>query len=189
MQQQGYRGIYIEGFGLGGMPFLKRDFVSAVKKAVDNGMTILAGSQCPYEGSNLSVYETGLLALKNGVLQAFDIEMADFCARRAKEMGFPVTVEESSLGGDDFAFYEEKIPGCYIKIGTGIGHPIHHPAFMVKPEMLLPAAKFLSGLILGDQQEKSADKIFHRPDSAFHNSHRRDYIPGRSRTDSRYAEQ
>ena len=88
-----------------------------------------------------------------------DKEMADFCARRAKEMGFPVTVEESSLGGDDFAFYEEKIPGCYIKIGTGIGHPIHHPAFMVKPEMLLPAAKFLSGLILGDQQEKSADKI------------------------------
>ena len=73
LQQQGYRGIYIEGFGLGGMPFLKRDFVSAVKKAVDNGMTILAGSQCPYEGSNLSVYETGLLALKNGVLQAFDM--------------------------------------------------------------------------------------------------------------------
>ncbi|MDE7339446.1 MAG: amidohydrolase [Lachnospiraceae bacterium] len=82
-----------------------------------------------------------------------DKEMADFCARWAETMGLPVAVEESSLGGDDFAFYEEKIPGCYVKIGTGIGHPIHHPAFMVKPEMLLPAAEFLSGLILGDQQE------------------------------------
>lgn len=80
-----------------------------------------------------------------------DKEMADFCARRAKEMGLPVAVEESSLGGDDFAFYEERIPGCYVKLGTGIGHPIHHPAFMVKPEMLLPAAEFLSGLITGDQ--------------------------------------
>lgn len=73
LQEQGYRGVYIEGFGLGGMPFLKHDFASAVRKAVENGMTVLAGSQCPYEGSNLSVYETGLLALKNGVLQAYDM--------------------------------------------------------------------------------------------------------------------
>ncbi len=71
--QQGYQGIYIEGFGLGGMPFVKHDFVSAVREAVENGMTVLAGSQCPYEGSNLSVYETGLLALKGGVLQGFDM--------------------------------------------------------------------------------------------------------------------
>ena len=77
-----------------------------------------------------------------------DKEMADFCARRAEAMGLPVAMEESSLGGDDFAFYEEKIPGCYVKIGTGVGHPIHHPAFKVEPEMLLPAAEFLSGLIL-----------------------------------------
>lgn len=73
LQRQGYMGIYIEGFGLGGMPFVKHDFVSAVQKAVENGMTVLAGSQCPYEGSNLSVYETGLLALKGGVLQAYDM--------------------------------------------------------------------------------------------------------------------
>lgn len=73
LQRQGYKGIYIEGFGLGGMPFVKHDFVSAVQKAVENGMTVLAGSQCPYEGSNLSVYETGLLALKGGVLQAYDM--------------------------------------------------------------------------------------------------------------------
>ena len=73
LQKQGYQGVYIEGFGLGGMPFLKPDFASAVRKAVEDGMTVLAGSQCPYEGSNLSVYETGLLALRGGVLQAYDM--------------------------------------------------------------------------------------------------------------------
>ena len=73
LQKQGYQGVYIEGFGLGGMPFLKHDFASAVRKAVEDGMTVLAGSQCPYEGSNLSVYETGLLALRGGVLQAYDM--------------------------------------------------------------------------------------------------------------------
>lgn len=77
-----------------------------------------------------------------------DKEMADFCVRRAEAMGLPVAVEESSLGGDDFAFYEEKMPGCYVKLGTGIGYPIHHPAFKVEQEMLLPAAEFLSGLLL-----------------------------------------
>ena len=73
LQKQGYQGVYIEGFGLGGMPFLKHDFASAVRKAVEDGMTVLAGSQCPYEGINLSVYETGLLALRGGVLQAYDM--------------------------------------------------------------------------------------------------------------------
>lgn len=77
-----------------------------------------------------------------------DKEMADFCAKKAQEMGMNAVLEESSLGGDDFSFYEENIPGCYIKIGTGVGHPIHHPGFVVNPDVLLPAAEFLARLIL-----------------------------------------
>lgn len=34
---------------------------------------MLAGSQCLYEGSNLSVYETGRLALEKGVIQVYDM--------------------------------------------------------------------------------------------------------------------
>lgn len=73
LTDKGYQGVYVEGFGLGGMPFLKQDFVSAVKNATEHGMVILAGSQCRYEGSNLSVYETGLKALEAGALQAYDM--------------------------------------------------------------------------------------------------------------------
>lgn len=75
-------------------------------------------------------------------------DMVKLCERKAVEMNLPTAVEESSLGGDDFAFYEEKIPGCYIKIGTGVGHPIHHPGFIVDTKMLLPAVKFLSELLI-----------------------------------------
>ncbi|MCD7736364.1 MAG: asparaginase, partial [Lachnospiraceae bacterium] len=53
----GYRAIYIEGFGLGDMPFMKHNFIGAVRRAVERGVTVLAGSQCRYEGANLSVYE------------------------------------------------------------------------------------------------------------------------------------
>lgn len=73
LEEHGYRGVYIEAFGLGGLPFLKNDFLAAVERSVERGMTVLVGSQCRYEGSSLSVYETGLRALNSGVLQAYDM--------------------------------------------------------------------------------------------------------------------
>jgi L-asparaginase len=36
-------------------------------------MTVVVGTQVRYEGSNLSVYETGRRALESGVLQAYDM--------------------------------------------------------------------------------------------------------------------
>lgn len=73
LQEKGCRGVYVEGFGMGGIPFLKNDFISAIKNVIEKGMVVLAGSQCRYEGSNLSVYETGRRALESGVLQAYDM--------------------------------------------------------------------------------------------------------------------
>ena len=77
-----------------------------------------------------------------------DKKMADFCAQMAEKTGLSIVPEEHSLGADDFSFYEEHIPGCYMKIGTGVGHPIHHPAFCVNPEVLLPTAEFLAELLI-----------------------------------------
>ena len=71
--EKGYRAVYIEGFGLGGMPFLNNDFIGKVGEVIEKGMLVLAGSQCRYEGSNLSVYETGRRALEKGVIQAYDM--------------------------------------------------------------------------------------------------------------------
>lgn len=76
-----------------------------------------------------------------------DKDMVKLCEMKAKEMGLTTAVEESSLGGDDFAFYEENIPGCYIKIGTGVGHPIHHPEFMVDTGMLYGAVEYMVELL------------------------------------------
>lgn len=75
-------------------------------------------------------------------------DMADLCIKKAKEMELETATEESSLGGDDFAFYEENIPGCYIKIGTNVGAPIHHPKFAVNPEVLMPASEFFAELLI-----------------------------------------
>lgn len=83
-----------------------------------------------------------------------DGRMAQLCERIAKEQGLDTVPEESSLGGDDFAYYEDKdtmrrdVPGCYVKIGTGVGHPIHHPAFCVDESVILPAVKYLAALLM-----------------------------------------
>ena len=53
------------------------------------------------------------------------------------------------MGGDDFAFYEEKISGCYMKIGTGKGQLIHQPGFMIDKKVIFPAAQYLSALFVG----------------------------------------
>lgn len=73
LQKQGYRGVYIEGFGMGGLPFLKSDFIGKAKELIEEGMTVVTGTQVRYEGANLSVYETGIKALQAGVISAHDM--------------------------------------------------------------------------------------------------------------------
>lgn len=80
-----------------------------------------------------------------------DAGMAEYAADIARRRGFTVVPEEQSLGGDDFSFYEEKIPGCYIKIGTGKGQLIHQPGFMVEESVLEPAAAYLAAVLMGSE--------------------------------------
>ncbi len=75
LQEHGYQGIYIEGFGLGGVPFLKNDFTSEIRRASDAGLPILVGSQCRYEGSNLNIYETGQRILDCGGIPVHDMTL------------------------------------------------------------------------------------------------------------------
>ena len=77
-----------------------------------------------------------------------DGEMADFAEKVAEKCGLKVVPEEQSLGGDDFAFYHENIPGCYIKVGTGVGPTIHQPGFKVDLDAILSAVEYVAELCL-----------------------------------------
>lgn len=78
-----------------------------------------------------------------------DGKMTEYCIRRARAAGFTVVPEESALGGDDFSFYEEKIPGCYLKVGTGKGPAIHQPGFAIDTSVIYPTAEYLAGALFG----------------------------------------
>lgn len=72
-----------------------------------------------------------------------DEKMVKISQKKAQEMGLKVVPEEFSLGGDDFSLLEEKIPGCYIKIGTGKGQLIHQPGFAVDTKVIMPTVEYL----------------------------------------------
>ncbi|MCB9175721.1 MAG: amidohydrolase [Caldilineae bacterium] len=51
------------------------------------------------------------------------------------------------MGGEDFAFYTDRIPGCFVGLGTynpalGATHSVHHPCFRVD-ETILPLGSAL----------------------------------------------
>jgi L-asparaginase len=74
----GYRGVVIEGFGLGGLHCLRRNLLDGIQKLLDANVAVLLTTQCRYEPSDPTVYETGRLALELGILQAHD--MTSECA-------------------------------------------------------------------------------------------------------------
>ena len=73
LHQMRYKGVFIESFGIGGLPFHRRDLAAAIGNAIKNGMTILVGSQCTYDESNLSIYQAGQKILQQGALESYDM--------------------------------------------------------------------------------------------------------------------
>ena len=60
-----------------------------------------------------------------------------------------VIMEQSSMGGEDFAYYLEHIPGSYYRIGCfdGTATDVHTPTFDIDDECLPTAIKVLSEAI------------------------------------------
>ena len=80
-----------------------------------------------------------------------DRELVEFAAGMARQNGWQVQPVELSMAGDDFSYYKAMGPAnalsLYMKIGTGLGQPIHDPAFKVDLAALEPTAQFLADLL------------------------------------------
>ncbi|ASJ00791.1 Glu-tRNA(Gln) amidotransferase subunit GatD [Thermococcus gorgonarius] len=67
---KGYRGVVIEGTGLGHVP---QDFIPHVERAVEEGVAVCVTSQCLYGRVNLNVYSNGRKLLKAGAIPCEDM--------------------------------------------------------------------------------------------------------------------
>ena len=68
----GYRGIVIETFGLGGFNALHKG-LRGIRRAVEDGISIVATTQCLYDSANLEIYQVGGKLLELGVIQGRDM--------------------------------------------------------------------------------------------------------------------
>ena len=64
----------------------------------------------------------------------------------AKEAELDVVPAPVNLAGEDFAYYQEEIPGVFVLVGTGKSPANHNPKFHVDPASLGPAARYMARL-------------------------------------------
>ena len=68
----GYKGIVIEAFGLGGVNVLHKG-LRGIRRAVEDGISVVVTTQCLYDSSDLQVYQVGNQLLDLGVIQGRDM--------------------------------------------------------------------------------------------------------------------
>lgn len=73
-------------------------------------------------------------------------EWIEVARQAAKEQSLEVVEAPASLAGEDFAYYQEQLPGAFVLVGTGNSFSNHHPKFQLDPAALQPAAAFLARL-------------------------------------------
>ena len=73
-------------------------------------------------------------------------DWTDFAIEVAKEAGLNVVPAPVNLAGEDFAYYQEEIPGVFVLVGTGKSPANHNPKFHVDPAALGPAVRYMARL-------------------------------------------
>ncbi|MHB9028436.1 MAG: M20 metallopeptidase family protein, partial [Candidatus Latescibacterota bacterium] len=63
-------------------------------------------------------------------------------AENIMEIGEPV------MGGEDFAYYLEKIPGTFLRLGIGVRPPLHNPKFDFNDDALPAGIRVMTALAL-----------------------------------------
>ncbi|MFE8151904.1 amidohydrolase [Brenneria goodwinii] len=70
-------------------------------------------------------------------------QWVDFALQLAEEEGFEARRIEASPIGEDFAFYQQTLPGTFMMVGSGGPYALHHPKFRVDDRALFPTAHYL----------------------------------------------
>ncbi|MFF2877603.1 M20 family metallopeptidase [Gottfriedia sp. NPDC057991] len=74
-----------------------------------------------------------------------------------------VVTAESTMGGEDFSFYQQKVPGSYIWLGSGNKekdrtYGWHHPKFMVDEDAIKIGVKLMARSVLKLLTDTTLDK-------------------------------
>lgn len=109
------------------------------------------------EGLERSFRVTSDLEYKNDYPVLFnDPEVTEQVRQSLERAGIPevdaVLETPPQLPSEDFAYYLQKVPGCFFYVGaapeTGEGYPHHHPKFNIDEKSLIISAKSMAAAVL-----------------------------------------
>lgn len=124
-----------------------RSFESEIKDIAKKRIEEIAEGTAKAMGASVEFsYEEGYPPLVN------DETMADFVLDIAKQtLGKDKVVDiDPVMGGEDFAYFLEKVPGAFLFLGAGDGmdFPHHHPAFDIDENVLPQGVLLMTSLAL-----------------------------------------
>ncbi len=71
--KQAYRGVIIESYGNGGIPFEKRNLLPKINELIESGVAVVITTQCLEEGTDLQRYEVGRKVSKKLIISSRDM--------------------------------------------------------------------------------------------------------------------
>lgn len=124
-----------------------RSFESGIKDIAKKRIEEIAEGTAKAMGASVEfTYEEGYPPLVNDEL------MANFVLDVAKQtLGKDKVVDiDPVMGGEDFAYFLEKVPGAFLFLGAGDGmyFPHHHPAFDIDEKVLPQGVLLMTSLAL-----------------------------------------
>ncbi|KGL54851.1 amidohydrolase [Pantoea ananatis] len=75
-----------------------------------------------------------------------DANWAQFSSEVARQVGYQVQTADLHLGGEDFAFYLQQVPGAFVSIGSASDFGLHHAGFTPDESSIAPAAHYFAQL-------------------------------------------
>lgn len=132
-----------------------RCFHEETRQRIRERIEQLAQGTAQAYGAGVSIeYMTGYPSLVN-----HQPEFERFEQIAAKEAGLAVELSSQIMPAEDFAYYLQRVPGCFMLVGAGnpeknATYPHHHPKFDIDEDAMLHAA----GLLIAMAQAFQSDR-------------------------------
>ncbi|MFC4077555.1 asparaginase [Salinithrix halophila] len=89
-----YKGLIIESYGNGGIPFQDRDLLPKLKEVTASGMAVVITTQCLEEGEDLVLYEVGRKVAQDTIILSKDMNTEAMVAKLMWALGKTEDIRE-----------------------------------------------------------------------------------------------